>query len=200
MKMYMSKVSGLPTDILRGIHVEGNKNHGFINSRLFGSYTKEEVEGKVKPRFRVEAEENGARYFVIQSNEMPESDGSCDVVTKEVDYDCIQNGWELRFKVRINAVKAVKKIGKKNNTDIPIKDHEGQVAWFMCKCERSGCEVISMDLEKEQCVIGNDRKQVNTAMVKGILRVTNEELFKKALRNGVGGRKNIGFGLLSVWR
>ena len=92
---------------------------------------------------------------------------------------------------------------KKDERVIPIKDRESIREWFLKVSAKNGFEVDSQYLEIEKIyadifVKSNHKVTINKARIKGSLKVTNQELFSKAVFNGIGREKSFGCGLLQI--
>ena len=137
-------------------------------------------------------------------------DERIDVVTKPYDtyVDSISDGDLMRFKIEVNPVVNVKN-GKKNGSDVPLnlrrtKDQPFSAEdWTVKKLTENGSDVISIkDVRHEQTYFVKDGKRIPlfTVTYSGVFRVKDAETVKRAMKNGIGGKKTYGCGLLSAVR
>lgn len=135
----------------------------------------------------------------------------------------VAEGDSFRFRLQANPTRKIKTKtgddGKRNHgTRVPVRS-ENLVAWLRRKGNQSGFCIDEASLMIEAGYVyfrkdwdeESDTEQ-NTARVKakvkggrlfsvtyqGTLRVTDQELFARALASGIGPAKGFGFGLLSV--
>jgi CRISPR system Cascade subunit CasE len=139
-------------------------------------------------------------------------------------YDTIRNGDELRFRLLANPTKKVgtttksqRKAGivKNNGRRVGILNHDRQIEWLRRKGDQNGFELLSVQADnsisdvvqtKMRTIYGR-RKTIqsnpitmHTVMFDGRLRVVDIDIFRSALRNGIGPGKAYGCGLLSITR
>jgi len=130
-------------------------------------------------------------------------------------------GQRLRFRLRANPAVKKKREGSKHNPRVGIMSPEGKLEWFARKAEQAGFiaedltvlpEGLQFSRRSKQFIElppgrdGTPRSEVKSppkmvhlsALFEGVLRVTDEEAFAKALAAGIGPAKAYGFGLLSV--
>lgn len=88
---------------------------------------------------------------------------------------------------------------------IGVHDSVTQQAWLKRKAKEAGFELLHCDIYPENSLGGRLWNQgivqsLNFVAVRfeGILEVTDPEPFSNALRQGIGGGKTLGFGLLSL--
>lgn len=125
----------------------------------------------------------------------------CDFGTLEV-RDVPESFLEMEyygFDVQINPVKRSKDSGK----IVPEKGRDELSAWFTAKAPSFGFEVLPGSLSVGDTNIvqfKKDEKKVTLAkaIFTGRLKVTDRELFKKSVKDGIGKGKAFGFGLLQV--
>lgn len=175
-------------------------------------------------QFRVDTPKDGRLVLYVQSSTQPNwsllksgylsSSDMPNPACRPVDtaFNAISRGMQLAFTLKANPTK---KIGtslkedrlngekRSNGKRVFINTREAQMDWFNRKAQESGFIVLSVSL-RECTAWGSKQKQGNLrfdgVIFQGYLHVTDTELFKKALRNGVGPGKAYGFGLLSVAR
>jgi CRISPR system Cascade subunit CasE len=103
------------------------------------------------------------------------------------------------FTVRLNATKREKESGKIR----AITGKENLVEWFCTKCETWGFSTVREKLEIVDAGLQNFEKSnndvtQNSAVFKGVLKVTDRDLFIKSFEEGIGRGKAFGFGLLEI--
>lgn len=121
-------------------------------------------------------------------------------------------GTSLRFRLRANPT--VKRDGKR----IPLRSEEEQLLWIGKQAGNHGfslplrnyrkpdgrmVELPFADTEEEEAQRNRHGTATTThhaVQFDGVLRVTDPEVFSRALAGGVGPAKGFGFGLLSVAR
>lgn len=153
---------------------------------------------------------------VIVSEDNPEKEGleryGVSGTGQVKDYDKFLNsikiGGKMRFRVKLNTVKADsqegKKAGLKRGRLFPIVNQEELVSFLIDRSEKNGFKVeeddfvvVEKGFEKLQ---KKNMKPLDLAMAtyEGNLVVTDEEKFIKALTEGIGKKKAYGFGMMTV--
>ena len=116
---------------------------------------------------------------------------------------------------------------KRNGKRVELRDEHRQLEWLERKSSQHGFRVRAVRAINENKSIGNHASRRATSMTgssapvleneidkrerpprltfasvlfEGELMVTNQEMFKEALRRGIGSGKSYGFGLLSISR
>jgi CRISPR system Cascade subunit CasE len=183
----------------------------------FGVLYRLETGGQGRPRLLVQSVQvpDWSEIAAFEGYLDPEAPGENPDV-KEVGglYGALQPGHTLRFRLRANPTKRVGKSGEANwvGKRVDLRTEEEQLSWLVRKGEAGGFAVVlaqaSPDVPNvrtvpEGAVIG-DRRRDSRAMTfgsvlfEGLLRVTDPDRFRMALREGIGSGKAYGFGLLSV--
>ena len=153
---------------------------------------------------------------VIVSEDNPEKEGleryGVSGTGQVKDYDkflnSIKTGGKMRFRVKLNTVKADsqegKKAGLKRGRLFPIVNQEELVRFLIDRSKKNGFKVEEDDFvvvekwfEKLQ---KKNMKPLDLAMAtyEGNLVVTDEEKFIKTLTEGIGKKKAYGFGMMTV--
>lgn len=153
---------------------------------------------------------------VIVSEDNPEKEGleryGVSGTGQVKDYDkflnSIKTGGKMRFRVKLNTVKADsqegKKAGLKRGRLFPIVNQEELVRFLIDRSKKNGFKVEEYDFvvvekgfEKLQ---KKNMKPLDLAMAtyEGNLVVTDEEKFIKTLTEGIGKKKAYGFGMMTV--
>lgn len=115
------------------------------------------------------------------------------------------NGNSFSFSVIVNPIsrKTDRDTGKVKKRF--IETSEKRMSWFMRYAERNGFEVVQVT---EKTFAKNDdvRKKDNKRFVVkgveffGVLKIINEEAFKKCFREGLGPEKAYGYGMMMLKR
>lgn len=153
---------------------------------------------------------------VIVSEDNPEKEGleryGVSGTGQVKDYDkflnSIKTGGKMRFRVKLNTVKADsqegKKAGLKRGRLFPIVNQEELVRFLIDRSKKNGFKVeeddfvvVEKGFEKLQ---KKNMKSLDLAMAtyEGNLVVTDEEKFIKTLTEGIGKKKAYGFGMMTV--
>ncbi|HCL57918.1 MAG TPA: type I-E CRISPR-associated protein Cas6/Cse3/CasE [Spirochaetia bacterium] len=113
-----------------------------------------------------------------------------------------------RFDLRANPTKKIKSFNekgeeKKNGKRIALLKEEDLLQWLNRKAEANGFEVIQNPKPEIEPPVQNAffkdksfRGSHFGAVFKGILKVKDPALFKKAFLEGIGSAKSFGFGML----
>ncbi len=151
----------------------------------------------------------------------PDACGNPAVRQVDAEYDQIQAGMQLIFRLRANPTR---RVGKHNldqderwrGKRIELCREADQIAWLERKARQSGFDLVRVAVQSElpdtrvttQEKTRGQRPQRATsparaltfgaALFEGRLQVTDRERFLATLRTGIGSGKAFGFGLLSV--
>ena len=107
-----------------------------------------------------------------------------------------------RFYFRLKANPTVKREGKR----LGIITEENQLIWLKRKAETSGFSIMSCAITPEGLLKDSKREAQGNKLdlsllsvrFEGMLRVEDDATFFKAIQNGIGSAKGLGFGLLSI--
>lgn len=109
------------------------------------------------------------------------------------------------FRFDLLAAPACKKArdGFKNSQRVTIDDPEARMNWLMRQAEKHGFEIIGVEERGGDTVSGYQPKRGKRFKLRGyryigVLRITNPEKFRAAIREGIGPEKAYGFGMLMV--
>lgn len=169
-------------------------------SKAFGDDPSEYAEARCL--FRVD-EQGENPYILVQSRIKPEwsrlTVDSCYMVAEPMVKQFAPNlkvGQRLAFKLRANPT--VKRDGKR----FGLYREEEQIEWLKRKGRDNGFEVLAAFNNTEKLRANrkpNDKEATFASVVfEGVIRITDPEVFSKALESGIGSAKGFGFGLLSV--
>ncbi len=138
------------------------------------------------------------KRILIFSEDAP---SECDFATLEVRDvpDAFLEKDYYGFDLQVNPVKRSKETGK----IVPVKGKEALAEWFTAKAPGYGFQVLPGSLSVGDTNIvrfNKDGKPVTLAkaVFTGRMKVTDRELFRKSVKEGIGKGKAFGFGLLQV--
>jgi len=141
----------------------------------------------------------------------------CEAETKEYAPQFETGQW-LRYRLRANPIVSKKQEGAKRGIRQGITTEMDQAAWLVRQGERVGfrlplwedlegaahpdVRITSLGVVRGQKGGSRETKAISLLCVDydGLLQITNADTFSKALRQGIGPAKGLGFGLLSVAR
>lgn len=189
-------------DDFRPVHIERNEDSGFL--------------------FRIDPHPGGNVSIIVLSAKEP----NWDYAFYNADYLLaappsspkplelhIETGAKFRFKLKANPTRrlsknSVDKMGnrieeKKIGDRVPVP-FEKLEEWLARKGEQSGFKLIGA-VEKnagygyfEKSTVKEQNSRLISVLFEGILEVTDECEFRKALLSGIGSAKAFGFGLLTI--
>lgn len=128
--------------------------------------------------------------------------------------DRLENGQRWEFRLKANPVRKVRKDkGRRPDESVvgTLQGHvtvEQQVEWLVSRAEAHGFE-LPFDANEKPAVIvsqrnrevfrrGSDEVTLSTAVYDGTLTVTDADLMRAALCQGIGRAKGFGCGLLTI--
>lgn len=131
----------------------------------------------------------------------------------EASHAALASGMVLHFSLRANPTRKVDtKTGadglRRNGRRKKLQSEEEQISWLARKASASGFTLLDVRRTNEPAAMG--RSDPNTegsaevgvffgsVLFDGVLRVTDADVFREALSNGIGPGKAFGYGLLSV--
>lgn len=121
--------------------------------------------------------------------------------------DRIKTGDKWRFRLTANPTKSIS--DRKNRKSGKVVAHittDFQKKWLVEKSEKNGFYVTenSFDIVQSRWVRfykkGNNAISLISVTYEGVLEVTDADLFKNALTNGIGRGKAYGMGLLTIMK
>ncbi len=134
-------------------------------------------------------------------------------------YSTLHEGQTLVFRLRANVTKKIdtKTLSdgkRRNGKRVPLRTSEEQIKWLARKGNEGGFEILEVSVDKDVYDIRimperdiefekkNKAKEhkvtYGSILFEGRLKITNSELFRQTLINGIGSAKSFGFGLLSI--
>ncbi|MBN2435150.1 MAG: type I-E CRISPR-associated protein Cas6/Cse3/CasE [Spirochaetes bacterium] len=112
--------------------------------------------------------------------------------------ECIANDMSFRFLLKANPTK------KNDGKRIALRTYDDRQKWALRKAKDNGFELIDLSVRSDSIQKSDSKKGhelvFNTVYYEGFLRVTDVNLFKKALCVGIGSAKAFGYGLLTIAR
>lgn len=143
----------------------------------------------------------------VQSNTLPSWSGlppgylhGTDMISR---VPVVEAGVTCRFVLTANPTRKVdtKSVNgqRRNGRRVPLGTEDERLAWLTRKGEAGGFEILTID--------GSDHGRIRSASkgvtletvtFRGMLRVTDTELFRSTLADGIGPGKAYGCGLLSI--
>lgn len=115
--------------------------------------------------------------------------------------DHLQKGQLYHFRLTANPVHAVKKAGEKRGKVLPHVTAQQQKQWLLDKCSTYGFHVLEFEItERGLKKFPHKGKHLTFSRVsyEGQLQITDAEIFKKSLIQGIGREKAYGCGLLTL--
>lgn len=104
-------------------------------------------------------------------------------------------GARLRFRLRANPIR------RNEGKPFAIVDAKGQAGWLQKKAVAHGFRIDDLQITQSGLIRakkGGANMFFNNALFEGILTVTDEAQFERAISGGIGRSKAFGFGMLSV--
>lgn len=163
---------------------------------------------------------DGRTVFLL-SEKRPVENESWVVETKEYN-PCFENGDLFCFRLCANPTKANSKTGRHQRHDVvmdmkkSLRDsgyevdmnhivHESIAQWIRRKGMLNGFEtdtgsLIIHSYDRSEFNNGEKNIVISTAVIEGVLRVTDKEKFLEVLKKGIGSAKGFGCGLLMIKR
>lgn len=156
---------------------------------------------------------NGDLYILLLSETVPDFSGFCsqfcrtaeDVQSKPYDglLSRIENGSKWRFRLTANPVKSLRVENDRGKIHAHITAAY-QKEWLLAKSEKCGFHLSEDFFDVTQSrwyqFYKKDQNRVSLLAVtyEGVLEVTDEVVFRKAICEGIGRGKAYGMGLLTV--
>lgn len=164
--------------------------------------------------------DDGRTIYCVSATVPVCEDGSWVVETKPYE-PIIMEGQVLRFRLCANPTVANSNTGKHQRHDVvmdmkrkirgsgeyvPMDDiiHSSVSKWFSRKGELNGFEPLEQELmvhsyvRNESYKAGVQKIVFSSVVLEGLIRVTNVEMFRSALFNGIGAAKGFGCGMMMV--
>lgn len=159
---------------------------------------------------------NGKDFLLVLSENKPDLQALCKygvintAQTKKYDnfINKIQSQELMRFRLTANPVHRVTIPGQKRGRIYPHVTIEQQKKWLLDRSQKHGFSIIknndnySFDIVNRDSAFlyhkGGHKVKLSRVSFEGILKVTDLNLFKKTLVQGIGREKAYGMGLLTV--
>lgn len=113
----------------------------------------------------------------------------------------LKTGQKYRFRLVANPVQSVSEDAGQRGKIRSLVTIAQQEEWLSKRSEKLGCNFLQFELvtrEKKIFKRKTGKVILSTATYEGVLEITNIELFKTTLINGVGRAKSYGCGLLTL--
>lgn len=206
--MYLSRVQ-IDTDNRRKIR---NLTHlGAYHDWVERSFPSEIARGeRTRKLWRID-HLHGKEYLLIVSKEKPDLAEFCrygvDGSAASKDYDLflekLKAGMKCRFRVVLNPVVAVfAGIGKRGRI-MPHITVQQQMDYLKARSESQGFSLTDggYDITERNFAVlqkSNERIRLSRVAYEGVLAITDIELFRRLLTEGMGKKKAYGFGMMTV--
>ncbi len=174
-----------------------------------------EINGKLHTRklWRID-ELASKKYLLVVSKEKPDLEkmekygveNSAQIKDYGAFIEKLENGLSARFRVVLNPVTSIstgKKSGQRGRV-VPHITEEHKLGYFQKIAQKNGFKAEEKDVmivkSSFEPLKKSNTKQINVSQVayEGRLTITDIELFKSALINGIGKKKAYGCGLLTI--
>lgn len=196
--MYISKIS-FTTPFAWAQFDNLAKLHSFVESFYRFEYEKDHGKTRKRHLWRVEKDPNLGTVIIVLSENKPrlsfKNSKIANVKTQRFDkvLRSVKQGYKYDFKIVINPTKRSQ--GK-------VSEYADPRDWLLQRQEANGFKLIdTYSIDERQLSFRHkfqSRADLRSAVVRGQLEVTNLDLFKKALVNGIGREKAYGFGMLAL--
>ena len=116
----------------------------------------------------------------------------------------LRAGQYLKFDLIASPSKKVSVDGQKNSRRRILRDPAERQAWLERKAEQSGFMICQVMEQEQLHVSGKHHADKGGTMYhdayhyQGVLRITDTDVFRNALRKGIGSGKAYGFGMMMV--
>lgn len=149
-------------------------------------------------------------HHMVEQFGRPDSCSSWDTIEYDDFLKKINNGDVMRFRLRANPVHSVSSLSQGSRGKVVAHvTVQQQKTWLEEKAPKLGFEITDseegpmFDIVSRDCLRfkrGNGTVILNTATYEGILTVTDADLFRSSIENGIGRAKAYGCGLMTVIR
>lgn len=205
--MYLSRI---PLDTMKRNTLKALNSPSIFHGAIESSFSGE----RQRRLWRLDSL-NNQLYILVLSDEKPdfssllEQFGAADGEVETRDYDQllerVTNGSRWRFKLTANPTKSVSVKGKRGTLEAITLTHL-QREWLEKRAEGLGFSLNkdSFDVTQSRWVRfykkGERTVSILSVSFEGVLEVTDAEVFKRTLSEGVGRAKAYGMGLLTIMR
>lgn len=190
-------------------------NHlGAYHNWVESSFPDEFVSGeRTRKLWRIDKLQ-GRRYLLVLSEKQPDLDklayygvaNTAESKSYNVLLDRLEVGMKLRFRVTLNPVISIstgKQSGKRGKV-MPHVTIEHQTKYLMDRSLKNGFQLNENEFSITERSMEPLKKQkhhpvrLSKVSYEGLLTITDIELFKEALINGIGKKKAYGCGMMTV--
>jgi len=143
--------------------------------------------------FRIEGAQGGKYLALLQSSSSPNSSDKAQVLQSKAFELNLSNGEYFKFKLMANPTKRMSQTKKV----VDIKEESEQITWLQRKLAGANVTVTSLDSRLVQ-----SKKAFNSRFVtfEGVMQITDAKQIQAMVVMGVGRKKHVGAGLLSLAR
>ncbi|BBJ22999.1 type I-E CRISPR-associated protein Cas6/Cse3/CasE [Candidatus Nitrotoga sp. AM1P] len=157
--------------------------------------------------FRMEQLQAGKGAVLLLQSAIPplESIANASLIapTKMLNLSKLSTGQALRFRLTANVIKTIRdQKNPEKRVRVPLVREDEQQAWLARKLE-GAATLDEVTLQKNAPLLfrrGGSAGKLVTVTFDGILTVTNPEVFRNLVANGIGAAKSFGCGLLTMAR
>ncbi len=191
-----------------------------VHASVMASFQSFDTDSEDRVLWRIDRVGN-ALYLLVQSKRKPDfthiveqygrpaTDQTWDTVEYGHHLDKMTEGSVWRFRLRANPTYSVMEKEGSRGKIHPHVTAEQQLKWLVDKSAKCGFSIQSDDgklgaeiVQREMKKFQRESRYVTLSVVtfEGVLKVTDEELFRNAMINGIGRAKAYGCGLLTTIR
>lgn len=157
--------------------------------------------------FRIEQHQAGKGAVLLLQSVIPPLESIANVSliapTKTLNLSQLSAGQALRFRLTANVIKTIRdQKNPEKRVRVPLVREDEQLAWLARKLE-GAATLDEVTLQKNAPLFfrrGGSAGKLVTVTFDGVLTVTNPEVFRNLVANGIGAAKSFGCGLLTLAR
>lgn len=209
--MYLSRVE---IDLKNRVKTRNLNHLGAYHHWVEQSFPTE-IESNVHSRklWRID-DLNSKKYLLVVSKEKPDLEklerfgveNSAQTKKYDVFIEKLENGLSARFRIVLNPVISIstgKKYGQRGRV-VPHVTEKHKLDYFQKIAQKNGFKAEEEDVmivkSSYEPLKKSNNKRINVSQVEyeGRLIITDIELFKNALTNGIGKKKAYGCGMLTI--
>lgn len=160
------------------------------------------VQSLTQPHWEVLREADRGQYLLPAAALPPEVPHNPQVKRVELH---LRRGQVLRFRLLANPTKKIKVEGKKNGRRVELYREEDQRRWLERKLQAAGARLVDVRIGSGRKYTDFVHREEQTHRLTfygvrfdGLLVVEDPEALLRAIQQGIGSGKGVGFGLLSL--
>lgn len=207
--MYMSRVE---IDISNRQKIKELTHLGAYHNWVERSFPDEFVQN-IRSRKLWRIDQLGGKHFLlIVSDSEPSLEGmelygvagSAKIQSYDSFLEDIQEGMRAKFKVTLNPVYSEYLSNNKRGRVMPLISESDQIEYLLRRCEKHGFQLSPQDfaiIDKGFKLLRKSSQRtlkLISATYQGNLLVSDAEVFRKTLSEGLGKKKAYGFGLMTI--